>query len=747
MKCLLVLAPSIVLGLAGCPDVNVDPGEGVGEQPTGAPEVQFDPAKKVVPFPNNLLLDPATGRVNLPEQCNEGALSAATRTNVLNKLDGFGTYETAMTVSLSEAVDPASLADHVVLYKRASGATAVDPASAQPVPVIVLPSMTTRFADQTDIKNCKDPQAFPALVIIPKVPLEQKSTYTIALLKGIKTAAGADFTASFTWSLVRQPDDPVTLDDSGNVLSDRTPLDPTKADQLEQLRGIDLLWKAHAKALAFLDGAKHPRADVLLAWEFSTQTVTDPLDPTVTGSLANAIDKAPLFGVSSQLPPGVTGEQFLQAKLPAGACQVDGGSLPCQAVGDVIGGLLSATNYQVDQPAKITTTSPMPNMGGPIPGAFNDPYKPTKVGDRGILVLGMLPATPAPANGYPVIVFGHGLGSSKTSLVAIGAQLAAAGYASVAIDFVAHDSRAVRTSTDASIGCADSGTPAAPPPPTSFPQCYAPFLSPDLATTRDNIRQTVLDLQELFNSLQGCGTDKCSQLKVDAANISYLGLSLGGIIGSTTVAAKPEFRSAVLNVPGVGWVDILENSNTNAIKCPLVDALIEAKILSGEKSNLAVTPNTGLCTTDAWKTQPGYQQFSAIARWALDPADGANFTRKLATRRLLIQEVVGDAVVPNIATNNEAALLGLVAQAGDPAVPPVEPSSAITSNPTANKFVKYTNQAPQAPSYPGNTFEHPSLLRPAPTPGTATVGADGRLGTARLQTDAITYLLQNKATN
>jgi hypothetical protein len=251
-------------------------------------------------------------------------------------------------------------------------------------------------------------------------------------------------------------------------------------------------------------------------------------------------------------------------------------------------------------------------------------------------------------------------------------------------------------------------------------------------------------VQELVNSLKVCSTTECGPLKVDVSNISYTGLSLGGILGSTIVATKPDFHSAVLNVPGVGWADILENSSTNAIKCPLVDALIDAKILSGEKSNLTVTPNTGLCTTDAWKAQPGYQQFSTIARWALDPADPANFTRMLATRRILIQEVVGDAVVPNIATDREGALVGLTPRNADPAVPPVTPSMAITDMPRMNKFVKYPNLPPQAPSFPGNTFEHASLLRPAPTPGTNTVGNDGRLGTARLQTDAITFLVLNR---
>ena len=745
MKYLAWLVPSLLIGAAGCPDVKVDPGEGVD-----GPLVEFDPAKAILPFPNNLALDPTTGKVNLPEQCNEGALSAATRTQVLNKLDGFGTFETAMQITFTEAVDETSLAGKVVLYKRAAGTVVNDPAAAVTIPVKLIKGTTVRYADQTNIKACTDPKMIDSLTIVPMIPLDQKSTYVAAVLKGVKTATGADYGASFTWSLIRQEADPVTLADpmcdpstsACAVKSDRTPLDPSIPAQLAQLNGIDLLWKAHAKAMAFL-AAKHAREDVLVAWEFNTQTVTDPLDPTVAGSLAAMVDETPLFGVSSVLG-GATPTQFYEARVGATVCQTDGGPLPCQAIGDIIGGLLNANDYQVAQPAKITTLSSDPNEGGPIPGPFNDPVHPTKVGNTGIAVFGMIPATAPPATGYPVVIFGHGLGSSKTTLAAIGAQLAAAGFASVAIDFVAHDSRAVRTSTDATIGCADSGSPLKPPPPTSFPQCYAPFLSADLAGTRDNIRQSVLDLQELQSALKGCGLTNCGSLKVDVAKINYVGISLGGIMGSTAVASKGGFRAAVLNVPIVGWIDALENTQTNDIKCPLVDALIDAKFITGDKWNPTANPQTGLCTTDAWKAQPGYQQFSVIGRWAIDPADGANFTAKLATRKFLIQEVIGDLVLPNIATNNEGALVGLMAGAtadvGVPnAAPPpfMLPTASLTAAPTANHFLKYPTLPPAAPSFPGNTFAHASLLRPA------NAGNDGALGTARLQTDAIYFLSAN----
>ena len=145
-------------------------------------------------------------------------------------------------------------------------------------------------------------------------------------------------------------------------------------------------------------------------------------------------------------------------------------------------------------------------------------------------------------------------------------------------------------------------------------------------------------------------------------------------------------KSAVLNVPGVGWLDIIENTNTIALRCPLVDGLIAAGVLTGDHWNPNGTPadqsdDTGLCTTEAWKAQPGYRQFAVIGRWVLDPADPANFTKRLAANRFLIQEVVGDLVVPNIATENQAKLSGVFAAGMDanPSIPPTTASPAIES--------------------------------------------------------------------
>ena len=416
-----------------------------------------------------------------------------------------------------------------------------------------------------------------------------------------------------------------------------------------------------------------------------------------------------------------------------------------------------------------------------------------------LAVLAFVPSSAPPANGWPTVVFGHGLGGSKEELFAVAAQLASQGFASVAIDFQDSGSRAVATSADASLGCAGAcstgGTacsaiaPCANPltgntcvggagavSPTNTPQCYASILTTDLATTRDNIRQTVLDLQRLVKAISACGTADCTStnsahaLEVDPAHIVYLGISLGGIIGSTTTALEQNFQGAVLNVAAVGLLDILENTSTLEISCPLVNALIQAGVLTGTIWNPA-NPTVGLCTTNAWQSQPAYVQFSQAARWVLDPADGANFATAhgtfpgLASKKFLLMEVVNDQVVPNVATNREGALVGLTPETADEnsgLSNPLAPSTVLTTSPTTTQWVRYpTLPANSGTGFPGNSFQHASLLEPVPgncsvttttsctsnaqCPMTETCvnTAPGLLGTERVQTDAIFFLDSN----
>ena len=815
-----LLACVLLLAASGCPDVKTDPGEGPGLPSVDGPTVEFDPANSIIPFPNNLVLDPTTGKVNIPAPACESPVSQAIRTGVLNTLDGFGTFEAAMQVTFTDPVDSTTLTGNIVMYQRAKGATATDPASAVAVPIQLVAGTTLRFSADA----CSTPATIDAVTIIPMVPLDEKSTYTVAVLDGVKTADGKDFLPSFTWALVRQTIDPVTVDAMGNIVSESTPLDPTGdanhngIPDAQELLQLDQLWKAEATGLAFLDGtgAVADRSKILVAWDMTTQTTSDPIDPSVTGSLAAALSTGTLLGTQSQVNGSTTGvrpsggatETFLEDELVAGGLATSATAaatctaLNCNGIGDVLGAALTTSNYETHVPNPLAG-------GGDVPGAWSDPLKPMiqsgfpdlgrpSIPTGAVEVLIFVPAGLPPAGGYPVVVFGHGLGSYKETLIAIAGTLGSLGIASVAIDFVNSGSRAIRISDDPTIGCGPgicsvttsqtcyADTPIGTPCPgaetcinapsyATTNQCYAPFLSTDLAGTRDNFRQTILDLQRLVLATKACGSGEpssCGDLAVDPTKLQYLGISLGGIIGSTTTSLAQDLKGGVLNVPGVGLVDILENSETFEIKCPLVDALITAGVLQGAQWNgMDGTMGTGLCTTDAWKTQPGYAQFASTARWVLDPADGANYvSTRLPAKKFLMQEVVGDLVVPNVATDDEGALVGLTPGTADP----INPQDPTTSNPsvallnaaTTSQWLRYPTLDATVASTGGfgNAFQHASLLEPVvsaghclDTPSTTcvqnsecTVTAQdqcvfpGVLGTERVQTDAAYFLHSNE---
>ncbi len=705
------------LAAASCVDVETDPSE---TAVSTAAVVEFDPGKSIIPFPNNLLLDRTTGKVTLPAQCGESATAKLLRELVVNALDGFGTFKTAMRITFTQEVDATSLtADTVVMYRRATGTTPVMPGEAIKVPLVFIPGTTTRFD-----ADCANPTQIPSVTVVPAIPLTERSTYTVAVLSGVKAKDGSSFGASSTWGLVRLKDNPVTVE-NGVVVSDRTPLNPGDAEDRATLLGLNLLWNAHVQALGFIEAATaKPRADILLSWEFNTQTTTRPLDPTVTGTPANALPKTALISlISGLLPSEATVSDHMEAALranfgaPAGVCT----ALGCSSVGLALTGTLSAPNYQ--------TPGTNPLAGGtPVPGPWTSPVTPTKISDANINVRILTPAGARPADGWPTIFFGHGLGGNRFMSYLIGSALARTGFATVSIDFVAHGARAVRIS--------DQGACATPNPGLT-PQCYAPIFSTNLAATRDNIRQTVLDLQTLIHAIKACtpavpcGSGGVS-FAADPTKMGYMGISLGGIVGSVVAATASDLKASVLNVAAVGLVDVLENTNNLTIRCSTVDGLIDAGIIVGgtKWNGMTGAGATGTCVGTEWRTQPGYLTFSSIARWILDSSDGANFAGRLALRRFLLQKVVGDQVVPNVATESLARLTGMTAwSAGDTAAAnPLPPSAIITTNPKANKWVEYTSNA-------NFEFSHGSLLSGTTVPQ--------QFATGRIQTDAIVYLVNN----
>ena len=71
-----------------------------------------------------------------------------------------------------------------------------------------------------------------------------------------------------------------------------------------------------------------------------------------------------------------------------------------------------------------------------------------------LLALDARAQTAAPAGGYPVVIFQHGITRASTDLLGVAGGLTAQGFAVVAIDAVGHGTRAVRIS-NAAPNCSD----------------------------------------------------------------------------------------------------------------------------------------------------------------------------------------------------------------------------------------------------------------------------------------------------
>lgn len=740
---------TVFLGAAlGCVEsVSIDTSERAELLPASLlPTAEFDPGARIIPLPNALLKSPVTGRLQLPPSCGEEPDSSAARLRAaLNQLDGFGTSQTSLVATFSEPVAEDSVAGRVFVVRVAERGKPLERFEG-PVPVDVVVATSQRFT-----ADCSSASPVNNLVLRPRAALRGASTYAVILADGITATDGRPFAASPTWALVRQSEAPVRFANAEAPLPEHntTPFNPADPEGLASLHGLELLWSGHARLLAGLDPllpvllpeGTGTRADVLLAWAFDTQTIGDPLDPALEGSAAQQLVArvaapvvgTPLAGDGAPLPV----EAFFASALPG---------VPCSALGCAAIGAIYAQSA-ISQAPTFTSASFLQGDDcsalGSRAGGFDDPILPGKVCERQLPGLVVVPRAPAGARGYPTVIFGHGLGRSKEDLLAIAGTLASAGIASVAIDWPDHGVRATRVSSDALIGCdgAGPGRPCAERfGPTCAPQCFAPILSADLPLARDHLRQGVFDQLALEAALQHCTeAGACGALHVDPDRFGYLGHSLGALIGGVSSALSTHFSGAALHAGGADWLQVVVESETDAIRCSLVDGLIAAGVVTGEAWNGGTNPQAA-CFGDAWKREPRFVEFAAAARWILDSVDPLNYAERYAAsgRSVLVAEIAGDTVVANAATEKLGAALGLEPEPAATAIPTSSTPSA-PAVASGSRWLLYTGSTADADSgFPGNAYDHGSLLAPA-APALGMVSGSGELGTLRLRLDTLGF--------
>lgn len=267
----------------------------------------------------------------------------------------------------------------------------------------------------------------------------------------------------------------------------------------------------------------------------------------------------------------------------------------------------------------------------------------------------VIPKAPPPANGYPVVIHGHGLSNHRGSMLGVANELARAGFAMIGIDDVLHGSRQglrdVRNNYAGTYQGPD-GIPDSVGLPILFFGGFSDFLA-----MRDNFRQTVLDQTSLVRLIQSPQLDLSSLAaatggttpKLDPQRIFWSGGSLGGIMGAMTIAVEPEIRAAALQVPGAGFIQFITTSSAEL--APLVSTLASAALgLQGSEP------------LDEF--HPAALLLGAITE-AGDPLAYAPHVLRdplLAQRTppdVLVTYAVDDEVLPNIATHALVRALGL----------------------------------------------------------------------------------------
>jgi hypothetical protein len=270
----------------------------------------------------------------------------------------------------------------------------------------------------------------------------------------------------------------------------------------------------------------------------------------------------------------------------------------------------------------------------------------------------ILPAAPPPADGYPVVIHGHGLGSSRDALLSFAEPFTSQGYAVVGIDMEGHGSRFDPTDHIANMSNRPMFTGVVATPdgfgdttgPATQLAFFENFLS--VSATRDSIRQSALDLSRVVQLLRGQPdlTPLAANAKLDTRHITYTCESFGTVVGTVFAAIEPDIDLYILDVPGGGILDlILPNSPEIAtLAVPLIEGIYDP-----------------LAPLDRFSPLVGLMQ--AVIDGA-DPLTYAphilrdRFTiagSQLGPRSVVAIEVVGDQVLSNRGTTALAQELGL----------------------------------------------------------------------------------------
>jgi len=641
---------------------------------TARPQVTFDPARSIVPFPNDVLrttvLPDGGHQVSLPIP-DGGSPETIALYSGLNTLDGFSTTAPMVSVFNADTFGPLNQGNIDAGSLTPGAGWGIRPLVGTPGHMATAPNVRACLDCESSLLSDGGTPTHPQrLQFVPNVPLDERTTYGVYVTTQVTDTQGHNVIPSSAFALLR----------SANPLCDGTKstvdlITDAQACQLEQLR------VALSPFITAVANAVGGRSNIALAWAFTTQTE-------------------------------VTALAGLQ-RLPSDPAL----QLPADPI------FLVRTSASGPYRGEIITPQVLNGPGGTL-----SPGNPTP---KKVPVSLQVPATtpcPVPVNCYEVTIFGHGLTRSHADGLVLAPALTASPFCQVVIatDAPWHGDRSfcpgslaflqavLPTATSDDDACRDPalgrlvpGKCDQNPASESFGRCVAvnpasrapcnfaidgdqtcsdpsrrqglclsdgfceggdfrrgtdlpipifdttPLISGwnlintnNLFTTRDNFRQQVVDLAQLTRVITATGpgslNDRLCPVTpgppctfIDTSRINYAGMSLGGILGTLFTSVAPDVHNVVLNATGGDPANIL---------------LLARRFTPQRNAFLATLAGQGI--------HPGeiaFDTFIGIAKWILDPADPLNMIFSMrnlpivpaGSRTALIQYITVDEVIPN----------------------------------------------------------------------------------------------------
>jgi hypothetical protein len=615
-------------GTVGPPDTSSGNGSGGGTPPANTTSTAlFEPAAGVLPYPTDLYFAGSTdGTINI-----QPPNAAMPNQAAINALDGFSTTA-VIRENFGGALDPSSFtASSVIIIPVVTD-------NHTKATIGVLGPPLTPGVDYTAALGTEPGVGPTVLEITPLHPLMPSTCiangqflgancttgtgYLVLLTRGIKDAQGhaavpsADFTTILTALGAGDPTCPSITDPTLNAIC--------------QLTGAQLQIAGNFGVTP---------ADVVLSFSFTTESTLDTLEALSARTTGDAVDVHPLGITTANLGLGLPGH----ADIYVGTLVIQYYSSKTAPLTD----FWHAPPFPLDPTSTaVTRYNPLPVITQPlrIPLLITVPNAASAVG-----------ATPPPG-GWPVLVFQHGITRNREDAFGVADSFGDSGFVVVAIDLPLHgitnpaDPLYASSANPAYAGLGlpptgsiertfdldvENNATGAPGADGTIDPSGSHFINlTSLLTTRDNLREGVVDLMKLVRSMPAISSSIGGL--INASEVHYLGHSLGAIEGGTLLAVTQpaEIITGTLAMPGGGLANLLRES-------PAFSPQI----------------NAGLAAAGIMQGTTLYEQFFRDAQTAVDSGDPVNFiAQATALHPIHLIQVVGggssppDQVVPNSAT-------------------------------------------------------------------------------------------------